>query len=75
MNMLLIDTMNLTDSQKTILKSSFSYLEDLLMHLRKAEKDVLVFFLLTSKGFTIEEIANVLGVTKNQIYGRVNRFR
>ena len=45
------------------------------MHLRKAEKDVLVFFLLTSKGFTIEEIANVLGVTKNQIYGRVNRFR
>ena len=29
---LLIDTMNLTDSQRTILKSSFSYLEDLLLN-------------------------------------------
>lgn len=34
---LLIDTMNLTDSQRTILKSSFSYLEDLLLNSPTAE--------------------------------------
>ena len=49
--------------------------EELLRHLKTAGKDVLVFFLLSSKGFTIEEIAAALGVTKNQIYGRVDRFR
>ena len=36
-HMLLIDTMNLTDSQKTILKSSFSYLEDLLINSPSAQ--------------------------------------
>lgn len=36
-HMLLIDTMNLTDSQKTILKSSFSYLEDLLINSSSAQ--------------------------------------
>lgn len=34
---LLIDTMNLTDSQRTILKSSYSYLEDLLLNSPTAE--------------------------------------
>ena len=49
--------------------------ETVLSQLKKAEKPVLIFFVMRANDYKIEQIAEELHMTAGEIYGRVYRFR
>lgn len=49
--------------------------EDLYLALKASDKSLLEIIFLKMKGYETKEIAIILGVSRNEIYKKIDRFR